>query len=175
MNIKTVAKWLLGLSAMEALRRVATMVISGTLAEADLITMRQAVVEVYIGGAGTWAAVESWAAMVEPTRGTVPTSEEKTLDGLNHTGFGIAGNATVQITLFATNSATAPLENLYDELGNTVDVRWSKSGTTGDNRFFTNQGTMTQCDPPPFDANSNQSTKFTFTITASDIQRELIV
>jgi hypothetical protein len=168
-------RWIAGLAIVAALRRLLTMAISGTLAESELIPMRQAVVEVDIGGAGSaWAAIESWSLMVEPTRGTVPTSEEKTLDGLNHPGYGTQGNAAVKVTLFSTNDATAPLENLYDALNTAVDIRWSKGGLSGENRFYTDGGRLTQCDPPPFDANANMSAKFTFTITGPDIERELI-
>lgn len=150
------------------------MPISGVLAESELIPMREAVVEVDIGSVGTWAAIESWSLMVEPTRGTVPTSEEKTLDGLNHTGYGVQGNATIKVTLFATNDSSAPLENMYGQIGELCEVRWSKSGAAGENRFSTDGGVLTQCDPPGFDANGNQSAKFTFTITAPDIDRALI-
>lgn len=170
MNIKRLFSWAFWLVGVAALRRLLTNTISGTMAEDDLIPMREAVVELDIGGIGTWVPIESWAIMVEPTRGTVPTSEEKTLDGLNHTGYGLAGNATVKLTIFATNPSAAPLDNLYAlTLGAAVDIRWSKSGTATENRYYTDGGRLTECNPPGFDANSNQSSKFTATITAPDI------
>lgn len=172
--MSTIFRWLMGLTILAALRRLITMVISGTLAEAELIPMREAVVEVDIGGVGTWVAIESWSLMVEPSRGTTPVSEEKTLDGLNHTGRGTRGNATVKVTLFATNDSSAPLENMYDQIDELCDVRWSKAGLPGENRFYTDGGFLSECNPPGFDANGNMSAKWTFTITGPDILRELI-
>ena len=175
MNIKKLFSLIFWIGAVVALRRLITAAISGTMAETDLVSMRDAVVELDIGGGGSgWAAVESWANTVEPTRGTVPTSEEKTLDGMNHTGYGIAGNSTIKLTLFGTIGATHPLYNLYSQLGQIVDVRWSETGLPNDLRFYTNQGVLTQCDPPGSDANSNQSRKFTCTITGADIYMQVI-
>jgi hypothetical protein len=140
---------MLGLAViLEALRRLLGMAISGAMAEADIISMRDAVLEVDIGSVGSWAAVESWSNLVEPTRGTVPTSEEKTLDGENHTGYGTKGNATVRVTAFFTTVATAPFLNLYDLLSTPVEVRWSKTGLASDIRFYTDGGILTECSPP---------------------------
>lgn len=150
------------------------MAISGTMIEADIITMREAKVEVDIGSVATWAAIESWSTMVEPTRGTVPTSEEKTLDGINHTGFGTAGNATIRVTAFFTNDTTDPHHNLYSQLGELCEVRWSKSGAASQKRFYTDGGVITEVSPPGYDASGNQSTKFTFVIVAPDILVETI-
>lgn len=173
--MKSIFTKLLGLGVFVVLRRLITSVISGSMVESDLISMRQAVVELDIGAVDTWVAVESWGNMVTPTRGQVPTSEEKSLDGVNHTGFGTAGNATVQATIFATKDITDPLDNLYSLLGSVCDIRWSKAGATGDHRFYTSDGVITQCDPPAFDGNTNESAKFSFTITAADILKEIVV
>lgn len=174
MSIKTGFKWLAGLAVFAALRRLVTMAISGTMVATDLKPMRQAVVELDIGGVDTWGAVESWANSVEPTRGTTPTSEEKGLDGNNHVGYGTRGNSTINMTIFATVDTTDPLYNLYTQIDQVVDVRWSQTGLANDLRFYTSQAVLTNCNPPSFDANSNMSMKFSITITAPDILMEVI-
>lgn len=157
-----------------ALWRLITNAISGTMAATDLISVRDAIVELDIGGVDTWVQVETWANMVEPTRGTVPTTEEKALDGTNFTGYGNPGNATVRFTGFATKDTTDPLYNLYSQLGEIVDIRWAKDASANTLRWYTSQGVLTECNPPSADANSNQSTKFSAVITASDISMEVI-
>lgn len=157
-----------------ALRRLVTMIISGTMTESDIVPMRGAKVEVDIGGVDTWATIESWATLIEPTRGTTPTQEERSLDQNNHIGYGTAGSATVNCTIFATQDATDPLPNLYTQLNQPVDIRWSKSGAASEKRWYTSGGILTACPPPGFNADANTSTKIQFTITAPDIEVETI-
>lgn len=150
------------------------MAISGSMVEADIIPMRGAVVELDLGGVDTWAAIESWATLVEPQRGTTPTQEERTLDQVNHIGYGTAGLATVNCTIFATQDSTDPLPNLYPLLNSAVDIRWSKTGAASEQRWYTSGGILTACPPPGFNADANTSTKIQFTIVAPDIEVETI-
>lgn len=168
-------KWILAFVGITALYRLLTATISGTMAEGDLVKMRDAVVEIDIGGAGSaWAAVESWANVVEPARGTVPTSEEFTLDGEQHVSIGPVGTSRVRCTFFFTEGSTDPHLNLYDLLGTAVDIRWSKSGTANDIRFYTSNGVLVDCPPPGFNAANNESTKVTIEIACTDIDDETI-
>jgi hypothetical protein len=169
-----IIKWFLAFLGFEALRRVVTMTISDTMADTDLVPMREAVVQLDIGGVGTWVAVESFASTISPTRAVTPTSEEKTLDGANHTGRGTRGNSTIDGLFFATIDSTHPLYNLYNLIDTIVDVRWSQTGLAGDLRFYTSQATLSKCNPPGFDANGNMSAKFDVGFVAADILMEVI-
>lgn len=153
------------------------MAISGALAETALIKMSNAVVQVDIGGAGSaWANVESWANQVTATRGEIPTSDDPTLDGGRHQTAGIQGKSKVEVTLLYTETTTGPAYNLYTLLGTAVDVRWSKSGASGDLRYYTDNGILVSCTPPQYSANDNGNTKITFAIECpGDIERETMV
>jgi hypothetical protein len=151
------------------------MAISGTMAEGDLVKMKDAVVQVDIGGAGSaWAAIGSWSNSVEPTRGTVPISEEFTLDGEQHVSIGQIGTSRVRCTFFFTEDSTDPFSNLYAQLGEVVDIRWSKSGTANDLRFYSSNGVLIDAPPPGFNATNNESTKVTIEIACTDIVQETI-
>ena len=151
------------------------MAITGTMVESDLVKMKDAVVEFDIGGAGSaWAPVESWANSVEPQRGTVPVSSEFTLDAEQHVSIGPLDTSRVRITLFWTEDSTDPAQNLYTVIGTAVDVRWSKSGTAGDIRYYTTAGILIDAPPPGFNSSNNESTKVTYEISCTDITAETI-
>lgn len=150
------------------------MAISGTLAgAADLVKMSNAVVEVSFDGS-TWAAVESWWNTVEPTRGRYSTSVKKTLDGERHVKGGSLDAARVRATFAFTEDATDPFLNIYDVLGSDMDIRWSKSGTSGDIRFSTANGVLVDAQPPGFDAESDDVAMATIEIEAPDISQAAI-
>lgn len=152
------------------------MAISGALADANLTKMNNAVVEVDILGTGvTWAAIESWANAVEPTRGTVPTSDDPTLDGERHLSTGTQEPSRVKVVVLYDEEATGPAANIYPLLGSSVDVRWSKSGTAGETRYYTSGGKLVVCTPPGFSSGENGNTKVEFEVeTAGDIETETI-
>lgn len=151
------------------------MAISGTMVEGDLVKMKDAVVEVDIGGAGSaWAAVESWSTIVEPARGVVPVTDEFTLDSEQHVSIGQVGTSTVRLTYFFTEDSTDPFSNLFSIIGTACDIRWSKSGTANDLRFYTTAGIITDAPAPGFNAGNNESTKVTFEFRATDISVETI-
>lgn len=152
------------------------MAISGTLSNADLVKMANAKIEVDIGGAGSaWAAIESWANTLEATRGKIPTANDPTLDGERHNSVGVQEVSRVRVTILYDEAAGGPAANLYGQLGNDVDIRWSKSGTAGDKRYYTADGKLIDCSPPAFNASQNGNTKITFEIEApGDISVETI-
>jgi len=150
------------------------MAITGTLSNTSLVKMNNAVVQVKIG-TGSWAAIESWATQVTPTRGIIPTTDDPTLDGERHNSTGIQEKSRVEATVIYDEAAGGPAANLYDELGDAVDVRWSKSGTAGDKRFFTSDGILVECSPPGYNSSENGNTKITFVIECpGDIEMETI-
>ncbi len=153
------------------------MAITGTLTDANLVKMSNAVVEIDEDGSGTtWAPIESWATAVEATRGGVPTADDPTLDGERHLSVGIQENSRIKVTILYDEAAGGPAVNLYDAaLGSNKDIRWSKSGASGDRRFFTNGGKLLSCSPPQYSSGENGNTKIEFEIeSAGDIQVETI-
>ena len=168
-------RFILTALGITALWRLVTMAISGTMAEADLVKMKDAVVEIDIGGAGSaWAAVESWSNIVEPTRGIIPVTDEFTLDSEQHVSIGTLGASSVRCTFFFTEGSTDPFDNLYGQIGAAVDIRWSRTGTNPDLRFYTTNGILVDSPPPGFDASANESTKVTIEIRATDINKETV-
>ena len=154
------------------------MAISGTMAEADIVKFNNAIVEVDLLGTDvTWAALESWATMVEIDPGRVGDTEEKTLDGETHVIIdGILSASMVRVTCFYTeNAATDPFINIYDHLqtnkGGDFDVRWSASDTADEYQFSTVSGKLVYCTPPGYDANANQAQKFVFEVKTKNITR----
>lgn len=141
------------------------MAISGTLSDANLTKMNNAVVEVDILGTGvTWAAIESWANTVESTRGKIPTSNDPTLDGEKHLSTGQQEVSRVKVTLLYDETATGPVTNMYDLLGEPVDIRWSKDGEAGSLRYSTSGGKLIDFPAPGFAASDNGNTKIVFEI-----------
>lgn len=153
------------------------MAISGALSDANLIVMNNAVVQVDLAGTGvTWANIESWANEVTPTRGTIPTTDDPTLDGERHMSVGIQEPSRVKVVAIYDETATAPAPNLYALLGQPVDVRWSKTGASGDRRYYTSGGKLVSCTPPGFSSGESGNTKFEFELeTAGDINVETMV
>ena len=151
--------------------------ISGELADANLVTMDNAVVQVdLVGDGASWNNIESWANEVQPTRGTIPTSTDPTLDGEQHLSTGAQEPSRVKVVALYDETATAPAPNLYPLLGESVDVRWSKSGSSGDIRYYTSGGKLVSCTPPGFSSKESGNTKIEFEIeTAGDIEQETMV
>ena len=147
------------------------MAISGTVSDANLTKMNNAVVEVDIIGTGvTWEAIESWANTVEPTRGKIPTSTDPTLDGEKHLSVGQQDVSRVKVTLLYDEVATGPAANMYALLGLPVDIRWSKDGDTGSLRYSTSGGKLIDCTAPGFSASDNANSKIVLEIeSANDI------
>lgn len=153
------------------------MAISGVLTDTALIKMSNAVVQVDIGGTGSaWANIESWANQVTATRGDIPTSDDPTLDGERHQTAGIQNKSRVECIVLYTETTTGPAYNLYTLLGTAVDIRWSKTGASGDLRYYTDSGILVSCTPPQYTSSENGNAKITFAIDCpGDIQRETMV
>lgn len=150
------------------------MTISGTLSDANISSMSNAKVDIDVGSADSWVAVESWGNSVTPTRGTVSTDVMTTLDASNHIGVGVIGSSTVRVVMVFTSIATDPFANLYGQVGSNVDIRWSPTGADGEQRFYTSSAFLTDCSPPGWDSSSSGPVKFEFEISAADILNEVI-
>jgi hypothetical protein len=153
------------------------MAISGALSDANLVKMNNAKIQLDILGTGvTWANIESWANEVTPSRGVIPTSEDPTLDGESHLSVGTQEASEVKCVILYDEAAGGPATNLYTLLGGNVDIRWSKTGASGDMRYYTDGGKLIACSPPAFSSTENTNAKVEFTIrTATDINRETMV
>lgn len=150
------------------------MAISGTF-DGTITKMADAVVEVDIGLAASWVAIESWSNSVDPQRGSVGSSETKTLDGTTHVSTdSTPGSSRVTVTCVFSKGANDPFLNIYAaSLGSDFGVRWSESGTAGDVRF-TASGYLAACSPVAQDGNNSGAATFTFEVVASDIVDDVI-
>ena len=150
------------------------MAISGTLSDANIVKMSNAVVEIDIGSVDTWVAVESWGNAVEMDRGAATLGEEPTLDGTNHVSVGVQGSARVRATFIFTSVATDPFAQLYGLVGTNVDIRVSPTGTAAEQRLYTSSGWLLACSPPGWQSTDGSPAKFEIEIGAADILNEAI-
>lgn len=146
------------------------MAISGTFTPGNESSMAKAEVDVDLGDTGTFAAIESWSTNVAASGGETADAETPLLDETVLVTLGRRAPITVVITCLFTKDANGPFKNIFDAYINNTnekkcDVRWSEKGaTTGDLRFFTENGKILNCTTPTFDANSAGLSTFQFTV-----------
>lgn len=146
------------------------MAISGTFTPGDEKSMAKAEVDLDLGDVGTWAATETWSTELAVSGGETADSETPILDETVLVTLGRRAPITVTITYLFTKDAGDPFKNVFDAYINNTndkkcDARWSiKGATTGDLRFFTENGKIINCTPPVFTASSAALLQFTLTI-----------
>lgn len=145
----------------------------------DFVKAGEGKVEITQDGGTSWEDVSSFGIAISSSSTAVEATTFKLLDGTSETvDAGGDPTETITVTMIFVKQEGSDLHSvLFDTArasDKSLDIRWSRAGTSGESMFTSTSGKVTSCPPPPFDAASTDVVRVDAVIEAASVARSVI-